>query len=133
MVTASDWLTNIIIILLYFIFQVVLEFFVCWTPLYVMNTWYLFSPAGLYETIGPLGVSLIHLLAYISSCSNPITYCFMNKSFRVAFCHVFGCHCSSRNPPHVSTASHRNDSLRLTRNRSLYTNNLNNLKTTDDV
>ncbi|ODM92454.1 Cholecystokinin receptor [Orchesella cincta] len=109
---------------------VVLEFFVCWTPLYVMNTWYLFSPEGLYETIGPLGVSLIHLLSYSSSCSNPITYCFMNKSFRVAFCHVFGCHCSSRNPPHMSAVSHRNDSLRLSRNRSLYAPSL---KTTDDV
>ena len=106
---------------------VVAEFFVCWTPLYIMNTWYLFSPTGLYNMIGPLGVSLIQLLAYFSSCSNPITYCFMNRGFRIAFCHVFGCHCGLRRR---TSTSHRSDSLRLTRNRSLYNSTY---KASDDV
>lgn len=69
---------------------VVLEFFICWTPLYVMNTWYHFDPDQLYNLIGPVGVSLIQLLAYVSSCVNPITYCFMNSGFRSAFVSVFG-------------------------------------------
>lgn len=71
------------------LFVLVLEFFICWTPLYVMHLWYLFSPEVVYKFIGPLGVTLIQLLAYSSSCSNPITYCFMNRRFRFAFLKLF--------------------------------------------
>ncbi|OXA53233.1 Cholecystokinin receptor [Folsomia candida] len=108
---------------------IVLEFFCCWAPLYVMNTWYLFSPTELYDMIGHVGVSLIQLLAYISCCCNPITLCVMSRGFRIAFCHVFGCHCDSNR--HSASHSQRNDSVRLTRNRSLYTPTFN--KTTDHV
>lgn len=73
------------------LFVLVAEFFVCWTPLYVMNTWYLFDPETMYNHIGPFGVVLIQLLAYVSSCCNPITYCFMNRKFRQAFIKVFQC------------------------------------------
>lgn len=73
------------------LFVLVAEFFVCWTPLYVMNTWYLFDSDAVYNHIGPFGVVLIQLLAYISSCCNPITYCFMNRKFRQAFIKVFQC------------------------------------------
>lgn len=97
--------------------------------LLLQNTWYLFSPTELYEMIGPLGVSLVHLLAYISCCCNPITLCVMSRGFRIAFCHVFGCHCDSQR--HPTSASQRNDSVRLTRNRSLYTPTFH--KTTDHV
>jgi hypothetical protein len=55
------------------LFVLVAEFFLCWTPLYVMHTWYLFSPDAVYNTLSPLGISLVQLLAYISSCCNPIT------------------------------------------------------------
>lgn len=93
------------------------------------NTWYLFSPTELYDMIGHVGVSLIQLLAYISCCCNPITLCVMSRGFRIAFCHVFGCHCDSNR--HSASHSQRNDSVRLTRNRSLYTPTFN--KTTDHV
>lgn len=73
------------------LFVVVLEFFVCWTPLHVLNTWYLFHPEAVYKAVGSTGVSLVQLLAYISSCCNPITYCFMNKKFRQAFIGAFDC------------------------------------------
>ncbi|CAG0883816.1 unnamed protein product [Darwinula stevensoni] len=63
----------------------VLEFFICWTPLFVMNTWVLIDKKGVYGSLGRIGVSLIQLLAYVSSCSNPITYCFMHRKFRKAF------------------------------------------------
>ncbi|OQR80232.1 cholecystokinin receptor type A-like, partial [Tropilaelaps mercedesae] len=62
-------------------FVVVLEFFVCWTPIYVINTIASFSK-DLLTPLGGVGISLFHLLSYISSCCNPITYCFMNKNFR---------------------------------------------------
>ncbi|CAB3378575.1 Hypothetical predicted protein [Cloeon dipterum] len=73
------------------LFVLVVEFFVCWTPLHVLNTWYLLCPKHLYRAIGKKEVLLVQLLAYTSSCCNPITYCFMNKKFRQAFVDVFDC------------------------------------------
>ncbi|KYQ56373.1 Cholecystokinin receptor [Trachymyrmex zeteki] len=74
------------------LFVIVLEFFVCWAPLHVINTWYLFSPELVYSIVGSTGISLVQLLAYVSSCCNPITYCFMNRKFRQAFLGLFDCH-----------------------------------------
>ena len=102
---------------------VVAEFFICWTPIYVMNTWYLFYPVQLYSLIGPMGVTSIQLLAYFSSCVNPITYCFMNQGFRMAFFRVFGCHWDDR---HQQSNSQRIDSLRLNRLTSVYSGSYNN-------
>ncbi|KAJ3659520.1 hypothetical protein Zmor_011204 [Zophobas morio] len=71
------------------LFVVVAEFFICWAPLHILNTWYLFYPEDVYLYVGSTGISLVQLLAYISSCCNPITYCFMNRKFRQAFLAVF--------------------------------------------
>ncbi|CAH1777989.1 unnamed protein product [Owenia fusiformis] len=38
------------------LFIVVVEFFVCWTPLYVVQTWILFDLNSAYKYVGPLGV-----------------------------------------------------------------------------
>ncbi|XP_023220848.1 cholecystokinin receptor-like, partial [Centruroides sculpturatus] len=73
------------------LFVVVLEFFICWTPLYVINTVSLYDPRSLYEGLGYYGISFFQLLAYTSSCCNPITYCFMNSKFRQSFMGLFGC------------------------------------------
>ncbi|KAL1473728.1 hypothetical protein MTO96_021840 [Rhipicephalus appendiculatus] len=73
------------------LFVVVVEFFVCWTPLYVVHTWSLYDPDAVYDWLGSAGVSVIHLLAYASSCSNPITYCFMHQKFRQGFLAAVGC------------------------------------------
>ncbi|XP_075543683.1 gastrin/cholecystokinin type B receptor-like [Dermacentor variabilis] len=67
------------------LFVVVVEFFVCWTPLYVLNTVSLFQPEAVYYGLGYRGICFLQLLAYASSCCNPITYCFMNRTFRVSF------------------------------------------------
>ncbi|KAF2354752.1 G protein-coupled receptor rhodopsin-like [Trinorchestia longiramus] len=74
---------------------VVLEFFVCWTPLYVVNTVALYDLSFVYEFLGMKGVSAVQLLAYCSACCNPITYCFMSKNFRSAFLNVIRCRKSS--------------------------------------
>ncbi|XP_031849886.1 cholecystokinin receptor type A isoform X2 [Nomia melanderi] len=74
------------------LFVIVLEFFICWAPLHVINTWHLFAPELVYSVVGSTGISLVHLLAYVSSCCNPITYCFMNRKFRQAFLGLFNCH-----------------------------------------
>ncbi|XP_001991193.2 cholecystokinin receptor [Drosophila grimshawi] len=71
------------------LFVLVLEFFICWTPLYVINTLSMFIGHALYEYIDYTSISFLQLLAYSSSCCNPITYCFMNASFRRAFLDTF--------------------------------------------
>ncbi|XP_072941687.1 cholecystokinin receptor-like [Epargyreus clarus] len=84
------------------LFVIILEFFVCWTPLHVINTIYLFYPEELYQYIGSKGIVSLQLLAYCSSCCNPITYCFMNRKFRQAFiglfknCRLFRCFFSEK-------------------------------------
>ena len=70
---------------------VVMEYFICWTPLYVINTWALFDMAAVYAGLGPAGILGCYSFAYVSCCCNPITYCFMNSNFRKAFLNVFGC------------------------------------------
>ncbi|XP_037931952.1 cholecystokinin receptor-like [Teleopsis dalmanni] len=71
------------------LFVLVLEFFICWTPLYVINTVAMFIGPAIYEYVDYTSISFFHLLAYSSSCCNPITYCFMNAGFRRAFLDTF--------------------------------------------
>ncbi|XP_059486980.1 cholecystokinin receptor-like [Neocloeon triangulifer] len=92
------------------LFVLVVEFFLCWAPLHVLNTWYLFSPEAVYKSMGSTGVALVQLLAYCSSCCNPITYCFMNKKFRQAFVAVFGC-CKGSAVTLAARGSSANDSV----------------------
>ncbi|XP_029645345.1 cholecystokinin receptor-like [Octopus sinensis] len=73
------------------LFVIVLEFFVCWSPLYVVQTWIVFDEKGANDILSPTSHSFIQLLAYVSSCCNPITYCFMNNKFRQAFVSAFRC------------------------------------------
>ncbi|XP_054164503.1 QRFP-like peptide receptor [Oppia nitens] len=71
------------------LFVVVLEFFLCWTPIYTINTIIIYAPAAVYRGLGYQGISFFHLLAFFSSCTNPITYCFMNSKFRQSFLQLF--------------------------------------------
>ncbi|CAG9803143.1 unnamed protein product [Chironomus riparius] len=73
------------------LFVVVIEFFICWTPLYIINTIALFDPKAVYQHLGYTAISFFQLLAYSSSCCNPITYCFMSLGFRKAFLNLFRC------------------------------------------
>lgn len=73
------------------LFAVVLEFFICWTPLYIINTIVLFEQSIIYNNLGYTAISFFQLLAYTSSCCNPITYCFMNYGFRKSFMNLFRC------------------------------------------
>nr|XP_045584242.1 uncharacterized protein LOC123746622 [Procambarus clarkii] len=73
------------------LFVVVLEFFLCWTPIFVVNIMCLYIPDQVYRALGSFGISFMHLLSYASSCCNPVTYCFMNKKFLQGFRHAFGC------------------------------------------
>ena len=86
------------------LFVVVLEFFVCWTPVYVINTASLYDFPAVYRALGSGGISWFHLLSYCSACCNPITYCFMNSGFRQSFLAAFGCRKTpSRHDPNRAT------------------------------
>ena len=86
------------------LFVVVLEFFVCWTPVYVINTASLYDFRAVYRALGSAGISWCHLLSYCSACCNPITYCFMNSGFRQSFLAAFGCRKTpSRHDPNRAT------------------------------
>ena len=70
---------------------VIVEFFVCWTPLHVINLLSLYYPQVVYQAIGYDGLSFLYWLAFLSTCTNPITYCFMNRRFRRSFKAMFTC------------------------------------------
>ncbi|XP_041357706.1 cholecystokinin receptor type A-like [Gigantopelta aegis] len=73
------------------LFAIVLEFFICWTPTYIITTWIVFDNDSARRHISPMAKSFVHLLSYVSSCCNPITYCFMNRNFRQGFVSAFRC------------------------------------------
>ena len=81
------------------LFVVVLEFFICWTPVYVLQTWLMLDFKHATRHVSPMDMNMVHLLSYVSSCCNPITYCFMNKRFRQGFIAAFDC-CGVRRRRH---------------------------------
>ena len=108
------------------LFVVVLEFFICWTPLYIINTIAMFEPRVIYQEMGYTAISFLQLLAYSSSCCNPITYCFMSHGFRKAFVNLFRCFRQNHQPKrrvslgyapqsnatlHLHPFNHENDNL----------------------
>ncbi|XP_062566552.1 cholecystokinin receptor-like [Saccostrea cucullata] len=75
---------------------IVLEYFICWTPLYVCSTWKIIHYESIHSRVSNLAWSLMLLLAYVSSFVHPVTYCFMNKNFRKGFVSVFKCFLQNR-------------------------------------
>lgn len=70
---------------------IVVLFFLCWMPLYCVNTWRAFDDASATEALTGAPIAFIHLLIYTSACVNPIIYCFMNTRFRKALLSTFSC------------------------------------------
>ncbi|XP_035208222.1 cholecystokinin receptor-like [Stegodyphus dumicola] len=93
------------------LFVIVLEFFICWTPIYVVNTVSTFEPDFIYKDVGYFTISFLHLLSYVSSCCNPITYCFMNRNFRREFLQTFTKFCFLLNPSSSRRSSRSNPIL----------------------
>ncbi|XP_055793109.1 cholecystokinin receptor type A-like [Salvelinus fontinalis] len=73
---------------------IVCLFFLCWTPVFVVNAWRAFDRHSADKLLSGAPISFIHLLSYTSACVNPIIYCFMNKRFRQGILSTFTC-CSS--------------------------------------
>ncbi|XP_076120165.1 cholecystokinin receptor [Alosa pseudoharengus] len=72
---------------------IVALFFVCWMPLYAVNTWKAFDMHSAHRALSGAPISFIKLLSYTSACVNPVIYCFMNKRFRKALLTTFSCCC----------------------------------------
>lgn len=70
---------------------IVVLFFLCWMPLYCVNTWRAFDDISAKNTLSGAPIAFIHLLCYTSACVNPIIYCFMNTRFRKALLFTFSC------------------------------------------
>lgn len=66
-------------------------FFLCWTPIFVVNAWRAFDRRSADRLLSGAPISFIHLLSYTSACVNPIVYCFMNKRFRQGVLVTFSC------------------------------------------
>lgn len=77
---------------------IVILFFICWTPIFSVNTWRAFDTMLANRLLSGTPISFIHLLSYISVCVNPIVYCFMNKRFRTSFLATFTC-CAKQKLP----------------------------------
>uniref|UniRef100_A0A3B4A6M1 Gastrin/cholecystokinin type B receptor n=1 Tax=Periophthalmus magnuspinnatus TaxID=409849 RepID=A0A3B4A6M1_9GOBI len=75
---------------------IVALFFICWMPLYIVNTWKAFDPKTIMKALSGAPISFIHLLSYTSACVNPVIYCFMNTRFRKALFSTCSCLCNNR-------------------------------------
>lgn len=110
------------------LFVIVLEYFICWSPVYVCNTWIIVDYMSIHNRLSNVGWGMILLLSYSSCFIHPITYCFMNKNFRKGFISVFKCVRWERNTKGTTrthtevssmqsmtnaTGQHRNDTLRM--------------------
>lgn len=73
------------------LFALVFEFFLCLTPFFVIQTWIIVDPVSVGAYLSREGLMFVNLLAYVSTCCNPVTYCFMNRNFRQGFLSVFRC------------------------------------------
>ncbi|KAM9766990.1 cholecystokinin receptor-like isoform 2-T2 [Menidia menidia] len=70
---------------------IVALFFVCWMPVYSVNTWKAFDLGSASRALSGAPISFIHLLSYTSACVNPVIYCFMNSRFRKTLLATFSC------------------------------------------
>lgn len=73
------------------LFALVFEFFLCLTLFFAFQTWIIVNPVSAKKYISKEGLMFVNLLAYVSTCCNPVTYCFMNRNFRQGFLSVFRC------------------------------------------
>ena len=75
----------------------VVEFFICWTPIFAMQAAHLFGPRVVHELINTQVIPFFYLMSYLSSCINPITYCFINRSYMQALMKLFKCKKNKKN------------------------------------
>ena len=85
---------------------VIFEFFLCWSPVYILQTWKSVDYQSALDWVTPATKTFLSLMSYSSACFHPITYCFMNKTFRDGFLRIF--HCKKEVPRRDLRAERRN-------------------------
>ena len=70
---------------------IILEFFICWTPLFIYHTFGTFDKK-FYRSMPTIFVDLILLFSFASPLCNPFTYYFMSKRYRsVLYAYLLSC------------------------------------------
>jgi hypothetical protein len=69
---------------------IILEFFVCWTPLYIYHTFGTFDKK-FYRSMPSIFVDIILLFSFASLLTNPFTYYFMSKRYRAVLYAYLAC------------------------------------------
>ncbi|CAF1256237.1 unnamed protein product [Didymodactylos carnosus] len=69
---------------------IILEFFICWTPLFIYHTAGTFNK-NIYKQVPNVIVNLILLFSFASATCNPFTYYFMSKRYRLALYEYITC------------------------------------------
>ena len=64
---------------------VIFEFFLCWCPVYILQTWRTIDYQSALQWITPETRTFFSLMSFSSACFHPIIYCFMNNNFRTGF------------------------------------------------
>ncbi|CAF1191253.1 unnamed protein product [Adineta steineri] len=76
---------------------IIVEFFVCWTPLFIYHTFGTFDKK-FYRSMPTIFVDLILLFSFASALSNPLTYYFMSKRYRsVLYAYLTCCYWNKDN------------------------------------
>ena len=74
---------------------IILDFFICWTPLFLYHTFGTFQKK-FYRSMPTIFIDLILLFSFASALCNPFTYYFMSKRYRaVLFAHLSACSCNT--------------------------------------
>jgi hypothetical protein len=69
---------------------IIVEFFVCWTPLFIYHTFGTFDKK-FYRSVPTVCVDLILLFSFASLLTNPFTYYFMSQRYRAVLYTYFSC------------------------------------------
>jgi hypothetical protein len=79
------------------VITLVVEFFLCWTPLFIFHTIGTFDK-NFYRTTPNVYVDLILLFSFASASCNPLTYYFMSKRYRSVLYAYLPCCCFNKDP-----------------------------------
>ncbi|CAF1488103.1 unnamed protein product, partial [Didymodactylos carnosus] len=69
---------------------IILEFFICWTPLFIFHTIGAFQKS-IYKQVPTVVVNIILIFSFASATCNPFTYYFMSKRYRLALYEYITC------------------------------------------
>ncbi|CAF1002624.1 unnamed protein product [Adineta ricciae] len=86
----------------------IVEFFVCWTPLFIYHTIGTFN-RNFYRSTSTIWVDLVLLLSFASASCNPLTYYFMSKRYRSVLYAYFPCRLFRRKKQMNSRQKHQHE------------------------